>query len=310
MKNKKVIVVIVAIIISMILCSCTSHYDSDNKDNIDSSITSGPQRVVGQASSSLTFDDAILESYLIIKGTLIASKDNIVQDSNGNKAIVGDICEFNNLEVIKGDYNKETIKVRITNSLLGENYDLYKKGEEYYLFLSRTNLVYDGEERFHLYGYSICINGKGNLNIYRFNSLVESDIQDSIGLKSYIDNVLEKNNKSETEVFNLDSGYCTSEIVSDIVDSSEIILVVETKKIDSENENIVCITCEVCNVYKGDVEKEISIIFFKDNYEINKKYLVLLSDFSTPNYFLSSQNSCILISDTETYQEYMKYINK
>ena len=311
-KNKKISIIII-IAVSLILCSCNVA-----KENVDKAIqesaeikqTDIPEKVVGYASSSLTFDDAILESYLIVKGTLFNSQNNIVQDADGNEVIIGDICEFDNLEVIKGDYDKQTIKVRITQSLLGKQHELFIEGKEYFLFLSRTNIVYHGEERFHLYGYSICVNENESLDIYYFNSMVDLKISDSKKLVSYIDDLLEKNSNREIEVFNLDSDYCTSEKISDIADSSDIVLEVETTKIFTENENMVTIECEVVDSYKGDVDNKINIIFFENNYEINKRYLVLLSDFSTNNYFLSSKNSCIPVSDTEKYKEYMQYIDK
>jgi len=309
MKNKKV-AIFIAVILCITLSSCSYIFASRNENISDSSYVSQPEHVVGFSSSSLSFDDAVLKSYLIIKGTMRSKEDNIIQSSDESKGIIGSICEFDNLEVIKGDYQKESITVRISNSMLGRNDNIYEKGKDFILLLSRSDIVYDGEERYYVYGYSIDIDGSRDINIHKGDTLIEHDVKKADEFGSYLNSILEKHKNTETEVFNVDTHYCKSDKASDIVETADIILKVEIVEQVIDGGYTIYAKCKVINTLKGDIEKEANIIFFKKDFKLNTQYLVLLSDLPSGYYHLSSQNSCIPISDTEKYEEYMSYINK
>jgi hypothetical protein len=291
------------------------------KNNVDKAIQESAEitqtdiqnKIVGQASSSLTFDDAIADSFLIIEAKLEKTEPNIVVFPENEIVQNGVNYIFTDISIIKGEYDGKSIKVTIENSLLdaygNEELKNNQVGKKYFLVLCKKYSVYWDSDKYFPYNYYIITDNKNNLNIFS-NSGEKLNKELSINdFRRYVESVMSKASDNSSNLANWGVDYIQSDDAEEISKFSDLIVEVETKEIVVDGGNTIFANCEMIECHKGQFDKAKTIIFLAKDFELDKRYLLLLSD-EPGSYFLSSKNSCIPVSDTEKYKEYMQYIEK
>ena len=315
MKSKKISIIII-IAVSLILCSCNmakNNVDKAIQESVEITQTDIPNKIVGHGSSSLTFDDAIADSFLIIEARLEKTEPNIVVFPENEIVQNGTNYIFTDISIIKGEYDGKSIKVTIENSLLdvygNEQLKNNQVGKKYFLVLCRKYSVYWDSDKYFPYNYYIITDNKNNLNIFsdtgeKLNK--ELSIND---FRSYVESVMSKASDNSSNLANWGVEYIQSDDAEEISKFSDLIVEVETKEIVVDGGNAIFANCEMIECHKGKFDKDKTVIFLAKDFELDKRYLLLLND-EPGSYFLSSKNSCIPVSDTEKYKEYMQYIEK
>ena len=260
-----------------------------------------------------SFEDTIFNSYLIIEANLKNIEPNIADFPGSKKAQTGLNYIYNDITVLKGQYSNSEIKVTISNDILDsfeeKNLSFHNISEKTYLILCRKYSVYWDEDMYIPYNYVLVEKNKDYIDIYSINGEKTNDAFRQSTFKSLINQAVEASKSQNTNVANWGVEFIDSNNINDILDFSDLIVEIETKEITVDGGNTIFAQCELINSYKGEFDITKTVIFLAKDFELNKKYLLFLSD-QPGSYFLSSKSSCIPISDTETYEEYMKYIDK
>ena len=259
-----------------------------------------------------SFDEALIDSEFILYGKI----DSI------EKYDLYDVYKIKVISVYKGILEDSEIYVNFIN-LNGnkEYYDsIYEIGNKYIFTLYRDRSVFLKRDIYKRCGeIDIVLDDNENIvKILENQKVVKADnIIDTTFLKNYLAN-LEKNNHDYKK--SLEDGYkkvIKSDDVNVICDESTIIAEIEVLSIKRHYSDIGTgkfASCEINveKIYKGQIENNSIIYLFEKDFLVGQKYLVFLEPRTSENLSFnpSSTNSCIPISDTEKYEEYMKYIDK
>lgn len=314
----KKIIILSIITIGLLITSCNSiksigdyidieelEVKQKQVDEIESISSFGTRR------SSISFEDAVLNSYLIIEANLKSIEPNIVDFPENQKAQTGQNYIYNEISVIKGQYLDSEINITISNevidSLTSQGFALNNIGEKHYLVLCRKYSVYWDKDMYIPYNYVLVKDSKGMINVCSTNGEKTKEKFNKDTFKGLVNEIIVKNKSKQTNVANWGVEYTNSKDISEISEFSNLVVEVRPKEVIVDGGNTLFVKCELINLFKGEFDKTKKIIFLAEGFDINQKYLLLLSD-QPGSYFLSSKNSCIPISDTETYEEYMKHI--
>ncbi len=325
MKQYKLMIMIVLVV--FIFTSCSDIKSNDSSDGIlttnqiedlnknipkkDSSESTNKSYAFATYSESLTINEAIKASSIIIKATFIERKQ-----SEGTLNLFSYKFKIN--EVLKGEINEKEITVNIFDDVANivdskNSSSCFEPDEKYILMLYKFCSVYSGDSYSLISGYVTKYSGTIITQTIQYGQILKSNVVRTIEEFSKAINENTNGLNEEESIYGI--SYTKSTNASEIIEFSPIIVRVKILKDVSDERRIVnTYEVETVEILKGEFPKFASIDLFKnDKAIIGEECLILIYSSiseSSNEYFLSSANSYIPISETEKYEEYMQYINK
>lgn len=299
---KKSILLLLSIFIVFLLVGCTTKETAQEEKST---------KIAQMTYAAPKFlEEAISDSYTILMGTFIGSYKSSEIDNLS-------YYEFTVSECLKGSIPaNEIITVEAYDEVIFiDNKSFYEKGEDYIILLSKFESVYIGDNYMPNGNFLISVEKGSIKEIYQKGT--EYELEDNYTVSKF--KTLLKTSLDKTDSYGaaLGNKYTTSTKADEIAKYSDLIIeakVIENISPEGSGKNGVGIySIEILDVKKGTCTGLDAIYMFKDKVIIGDKYLFMLSYPSTKfeeAYSISSKNSCIPISDTEKYEEYMSYINK
>ncbi len=256
----------------------------------------------------LSIDEVIEKSYFILKCNFVSTEKVNKQDSFG-------IYTFEFIDAIKGNFDAKKISVTIYDfdAFNEKDENIFTVGNEYVLCLQKSDNIFHGISYTLFSGLCMRLENSKILGVYQRGKLLEKTGIDTIeSLKSkssLIVKALENNN----EEYMSGHKYTLSSDSEEIVKTSSFIVeakIVENTTPNGVSEKVEEFKCETIKSYKGSIQDSFFVLVNANSVNVGDEYLLLLECLGGSSYVISSNYSCIPVSDTETYEEYMKYIDK
>lgn len=289
----------------------TSEYIETNESNSiiqEIEQEDAPKNYVSVSHRAISFEQAMSESYIIIRAKYLK---NTPSEKTANLSSY----HFEIQEFIKGNIEENFINVKIYDDVAykridNEKTEFFDLNKEYILFLSKFESVYTDDSYMPVSGHVIQIKDDEQIQILDYGQIIEESTIDTVEkFKLKVKDIV-KDTKSNGKICG--RIYTESDIPSEIVNFTSIIVRVKIiEDTNLPNTRLDKLSVETLEILKGEFPESASVLFFKeDKIVIGKEYLVMLSSSTSSSYWLSSRISCIPVSDTKRYEEYMQYINK
>ena len=298
---KKNIALLLSVFIVFLLIGCNANETEQEESTIYAQMTYTTQK---------SLEEAISDSYTVLMVTFVSSeKSSEIENLS--------YYDFTIIECLKGSIpSNETITVEIYDEVaFVDNKSFYEKGEDYIILLSKFESVYIGDNYMPNGNFLISVEKDSIDEIYQKGT--EYEVEDNYTVSKF--KTLLKTSLDKTDSYGaaLGNKYTTSTKADEIAKYSDLIIeaeVIENISPKGSGKNGVGIySIEILDVKKGTCTGLDAIYLFNNEAIIGEKYLFLLSYPSSEfeeAYSLSSKKSCIPISDTEKYEEYMRYVDK
>ncbi len=321
---KKLILILLIIFMLMFAACSTINYENNKidetakKDTIEiieefeqSEIEDQTQMmtVTFSRNAPKPLNEAISECYSIVNAELT----NIIKsDKKTNLSYY----YFTLNDIYKGNSIEETFKVSIYNeTAYVDGANIFNLGDKYILFLDKHQSVFRGTG--YTLNQGLCIkaqNSKVEKMYQQGKYYLNKKLQSIDSLKLMIAEDVENANENGNNISG--ASYTDSEKPNEIVSESKHIVTVKITEDHSLSgyweSSVGGYLCTLIESYKDEVPIQFFIFAFRDDIIVGEEYLLLLSEANDElsPYRVSSKNSCIPLSDTELYEEYMQHINK
>jgi hypothetical protein len=206
---------------------------------------------------------------------------------------------FNVVENIKGSIEQETINYYSFNQE-------FVSGEKYILFVEFFDSVFYEDRVYHgVSEFYALLNINNDIEQFLiFDDDLSTKYKTLDSLKNYISKV---DDGLRTDKPNVESTIINTESIDVLVEESDYICEIKPTEIITSNEVLKILLCKIQKNYKGKLKDEV-IIHLPSDAELEKEYLVFLTEIEDGSYTVNSLISFISKDDEKEYSKALKSI--